>query len=165
MFYDFAKNYRDKNPSNYRDFKLHLVSIGEDYISQQIRWIGDSLLKDHVAYYPSLPKNEAMSVTAACNAVICCSLNETFGLYIAEGMFMGHVVLRNNSAGMDEQLRDGENGYFIDHTDIKQFSKVIEKLLNKKTSDQDLQNMGAASQKLIASFANSSYLSQISGDV
>ncbi|HSX45310.1 MAG TPA: glycosyltransferase [Candidatus Saccharimonadales bacterium] len=161
-FYDFYQKYYQKDKSAYRNFKLHLVSIGQDYISQQIHWVGDSLLKNHIVYYPSIPKDEAMMVTAKCNAVICCSLNETFGLYIAEGMFMGHVVLRNNSSGMEEQLIDGENGYFIDHTNINQFASIIEKLLNKKaSSNQDLQHMGQASQKIIAPFGSSKYLLQI----
>lgn len=159
-FYRFLKDHFEASPSSYRPFKLHLVAIGDDYLSQQIKWISQSVLQKHVVLYPSLPKNKALEVTAGCNAVICCSLNETFGLYVAEGMQMGHIVLRNNSAGMDEQLRDGKNGYFIDHTDIEKFTKVIEKILNKKkTSNKDLQKMGITSQKMIRAYGENSYLS------
>ncbi len=161
-FQSFLHEYYDKNPSQYRDFTLHLVAIGKDYVSQQIGWVAESLMKDHVVLHPSLSKDQALAVTAGCNVVICCSLNETFGLYIAEGMFMGHVVLRNNSAGIDEQLQDGVNGYFIDHTNIKQFAGIIEKLLNKKTtSDTTLAAMGQASQEIIAAYSEHTYLSQI----
>ena len=90
--------------------------------------------------------NKNLEITSECNAVICCSLNETFGLSVAEGMFMGHVVLRNNAAGVDEQLKENVNGYLIDHTDVAQFAGQIAKVLNKNTlSDSDLQKMGAAS--------------------
>lgn len=158
-FYSFIKNYYEKAPEKYRNFTLHLVSIGEDYVSQQIRWAGESLLKGHVEIYPSLPFEEVLEVTRRCNAVICCSLNETFGLYVAEGMFMGHIVLRNDSAGIDEQLKEGVNGYFIDSTKVDQFAKAIEKLLNKQTaSDKALQKMGQASQKIIAPYAHHTYL-------
>jgi glycosyltransferase involved in cell wall biosynthesis len=161
-FYCFVKKYRDNNPNNYRNFRLHLVAIGDDYLSQQIKWISESLMPDVVTLYPSLPKDEALKVSARCNAVICCSLNETFGLYIAEGMFMGHVVVRNNSSGVDEQLKDGVNGYFVDHTDIEEFASVLEKLLNKKTtSDSDLQKMGRASQDIINTYSQYSYIDQI----
>ena len=161
-FYSFTKNYYEKSPKDYRNFKLHLVAIGEDYLSQQIKWIGDSLLAKHIAIYPSLPKSEALDITAKCNAVVCCSLNETFGLYVAEGMLMGHIVLRNNSAGIDEQLKDGVNGYFIDHTDIEKFAAILEKLLNKKTiSNAQLQKMGVASQEIIAQYSQNNYLEQI----
>lgn len=161
-FHSFKTSYYDKNPVAYRDFKLHLVAIGNDYVSQQIKWISGSLLADNVMVHSSLPKDDAMKVSDSCNAVICCSLNETFALYVAEGMLMGHLVLRNNSAGMDEQLKEGKNGYFIDHTNIQQFASVLEKLLNKKTtSDADLQKMGASSQNIIADYTKHTYLSQI----
>lgn len=160
-FYSFLTNHYIKDPASYRNFKLHLVAIGDDYISRQIRWTGDSLLREHVVYYPTLSKDKHLSVSLKCNAVICCSLNETFGLYVAEGMFMGHVVLRNNSAGIDEQLEEGVNGFFIDHTDIKQFASVIEKILNKKLSDEELQAMGKASQEIIRNYSDNSYLNQI----
>ncbi len=158
----FVSDYYEKQPMQYRDFRLHLVSINDDYISQQVRWVSESLLGKRVVIYPSMSKEKALLVTAKCNAVICCSLNETFGLYVAEGMFMGHVVLRNNSAGVDEQLEVGVNGYFIDHTDIKQFAATIEKILNKSSlSDEKLQAMGLASQKMIGSYSRNTYLQQL----
>jgi len=160
-FYYFIKNYYEKDPDQYRDFKLHLVAIGKDYISQQIEWVGSSLLANRVVFYPSMPKEKALAITAKCNAVICCSLNETFGLYVAEAMVMGHVVLRNNCAGVDEQLENGVNGYLVDHTDIKQFAGVIEKVLNKSTSNTRLQTMGKASQEIITEYTKNSYVSQI----
>jgi len=158
----FFEHYFSKSPASYRDFGLHLISIGSDYISQQIKWVGDSLLKDRVTFYPSMPRDNALKATYDCNAVICCSLNETFALYVAEGMLMGHVVLRNNSAGVDEQLQEGKNGYFIDHTDVIQFARVLEKLLNKKTSSEaSLQKMGKLSQKMISDYGKNTYISTI----
>jgi glycosyltransferase involved in cell wall biosynthesis len=158
-FYEYLEKYYNKNPKKYRDFTFHLVSIGDDYYSKQIEWMGSSLLKKHVKFYPNMPYKEVLKITQKCNAVICCSLNETFALYVAEGMYMGHIVLRNNSAGMDEQLVDGKNGYYIDHTDINQFASRIEKILNKKTnSNTDLQNMGKTSQKLIEPYSKNTYL-------
>ena len=162
-FYDFIKNYEEKSPDSYRQFKLHLVAINkEDYVSQQIRWISESLMGDRVVLYESLPKDDALAVTAMCNAVICCSLNETFGLYVAEGMLMGHIVLRNNSAGVDEQLVNGKNGLLIDHTDIQSFAEVIESLLNKvKYSNKKLLDMGKSSQQIISKYRGIDYIDQI----
>lgn len=160
--HDFLTRYRAKNPKLYRNFNLHLLSIGDDYISQQIGWIGTSLLGDRIKILPPAPHHESLEITATCNAVICCSLNETFGLYVAEAMFAGHIVLRNNSAGVDEQLKEGVNGFFIDHTDIHQFADVIETILNKdKNSDEQLQAMGAASQEIISHYAENTYLDKI----
>lgn len=158
----FHEHYYTKSPEQYRDFKLDLISIKDDYISQQIKWMGKSLLGNKVKYYPSMPRKEALKLMSNSNAVICCSLNETFALYVAEGMLMGHIVLRNNSAGMQEQLKAGVNGFFIDHTDVKQFGKVIEKLLNKdKSSNHKLQKMGLESQKMMIDYTDNSYIETI----
>lgn len=163
-FHEFLRTSYDKSPENYRDFRVHFVSIGDDYISQQVRSIGDTILGKRLKLYPSVPKKEVLVIYQKCNAVLCCSLNETFGLYVAEGMFMGHVVLRNNCAGVDEQLQAGVNGYLVDSENFKQFADVIEKVLNKKTSsNQALQKMGQASQEIIAKYDDPSYVDQILG--
>lgn len=157
-FQRFKLKYFDHNPELYRDFSLSLVSIRDDYISSQIKSIGKSVLGKRLVIYPPLPMSDALDITSRCNAVMCCSLNETFGLYIAEGMLMGHVVFRNDSAGIDEQLKDGFNGYYIDSENIEQISDQIEKALNKnKTSDKDLYKMGQNSIKMMEPYLKNSY--------
>lgn len=160
-FYHFLKEYADKAPEKYRAFSLHLVAINHDYVSNQVRWTAQSLLGERVKIYESLPKAKALKITSECNAVVCCSLNETFGLYIAEGMLMGHIVLRNSSAGVDEQLIDGKNGYLIDHTDIRQFASRIEKVLNKDFSNKELLKMSKESQEIMKKYQAYKYIEQI----
>ncbi len=163
-FQRFLLTHQAKNPKNYRDFSVHFVGVNEDYISQQIKSVGHAILGKRLHVHPSIPKDEALEVTAACNAVICCSLNETFALYVAEGMAMGHVVLRNNSAGVDEQLKEDVNGYFVDSENINQFADVIEKLLSKGTPDKQLMQMGLESQRMAEKFLTQNYSDHISLD-
>ena len=157
-FYSFMQEHYQKSPDKYRDFSLTLVSIANDYVSQQIKIIG-KLLGKKLKIFPSMPYAESLEITSKCNAVICCSLNETFALYVAEGMYMGHVLLRNDSAGMEEQLKDGVNGFYVETGDIKQFVSTIDKMLDKKISNEKLQKMGRASQEIIKPYATNSYLS------
>ncbi|MEY2468350.1 MAG: hypothetical protein QOF21_1048, partial [Actinomycetota bacterium] len=82
----FDSRYRSANPQQYRDFSLTLVAVGDDYVARQLKAIGESLLGERFVALPSLPRAEALAVTRRCNANICCSLNESFGLYVAEGM-------------------------------------------------------------------------------
>tara|TARA_Y100000114_G_scaffold39339_1_gene35009 strand:- start:5467 stop:7998 length:2532 start_codon:yes stop_codon:yes gene_type:complete len=159
-FSKFYNKYYIANPKNYRDFELHLIAIGEkgdDYISTQIRAIGDGLLGNHITYYPKVSKNRALEISHNCNITVCCSLNETFALFVAEGMLMGHPLLRNKSSGIDEQLEDGINGYVIDEQNIDDFAKKIEQLLNKKTSNADLAKMSVSSQKIAEKFIDLDY--------
>ena len=95
--------------------------------------------------------DEAFKITRECNAVICCSFNETFNLSVAEGMTVGHVVLRNDSGGMSEQLDDGVNGYEDREPGRAQFAGAIERVLNKaSTQDRSFRLMGRASQERVA---------------
>ena len=150
-FHEFLRTYHAQNPSNYRKFTLTFVGMTDDYVSSQIVSVGKSILGDSFRAIGEVTFDEAFKITRECNAVICCSFNETFNLSVAEGMTVGHVVLRNDSGGMTEQLDDGVNGLRIDSRDVRQFAGAIERVLNK-TSTQDLvlQMMGRASQERVA---------------
>ncbi len=151
------------NPKKYRDFSLTLVSVGEnDYVSKQVRYIGNSSLGKRIHIFKNMDRLNALEVASKNNVVICSSLHETYALYVAECMLMGHVILRSSVGGVDEQLREGKNGYLIDVTDIKQFANIIEKILNKdKTSNAKLVTMSEKSREIAKNFDSSSYLEQI----
>ena len=71
---------------------------------------------------------------------------------------MGHVVLRNDAPGVDQQLVDGVNGLRVDNRDVEQFIRVIERLLNlAKTTNADLQAMGRSSQIMAGASFDRSY--------
>ena len=72
------------------------------------------MLGDRLRTMPKVARDEVFAIGRECNVVVCSSLNETFALYVAEGMAMGHVVLRNETGGMEEELQPGVNGYRID---------------------------------------------------
>lgn len=160
-FSKYITDYYNKNPKEYRDFDLHLISIGDDYVSKQIKSIGDGLLNGRVRYYPKVPKEEAMAITAGCNVTVCSSLNETFALFVAEGMMMGHVLLRNTSSGKEEQIVNGKNGYIIDSDDIDKFARTIAKLSSKKLTNTELLAMSRASQKMAHKFVDADYFEQL----
>ena len=77
-------------------------------------------------------------------------------------MYMGCLVLRNNSAGVDEQIIDGRNGFKLSMFDTNQIARMIEKTLNKnKTPNKTLLAMGKKSQEMISQYSDHSYLEQI----
>lgn len=159
---DYLADPSISNPSAYRGIHLHLVAVGEtDYISQQIRWIASSALKSYVTIHDTLPHQKALAIARDCNVTLCCSLNETFGIYVAEGMAMGHIILRNKTAGVDEQLIDGENGLLIDSSNIKDISRAFSVLTNKQTSATKLAQMSVRSQQIIKPYLHVNYRLQI----
>ncbi len=164
-FHRFMRVFYDERPSDYRDFSLTLLSLGDDYMSMHSRLIGTSVLGDRLRAVERVPHDEALAIGAACNAVICCSMNEAFPLYVAEGMAMGHVLFRNDVGGVDEQLAPGVNGFRIDSDDIVQFASEIEQALNRtKTTDAELHAMGSASQAMILPYRRSEYRANLMHD-
>ena len=150
-FHEFMKAHYEPDPDTYRPFTLTLVGMTDDYISQQIRSIGSTVLGERLKTVSSVPHDKALEITRDCNAVICCSFHETFPLYVVEGMCSGHIVLRTDAGGMEEQLDDGVNGFRIDSKNVRQFAGVLERVLNKKTMlDSRLQTMGRSSQERVA---------------
>jgi len=163
-FYKFLVDYYRGHESQYRNFKLRLIGLGKDYLSRQMEAVGQEVLGEHFEYSDTVSRDEALASMAHCNAVICCSLMEAFGLYVAEGMYMGHVVLRNDCSGVDEQLRPGVNGYLLKDGDLQQFADVIERMLNRsKTTNEQLRQMGQASQEMVANYARNNYYDKLMG--
>ena len=157
-FHEFMKTYYERDPETYRNFTLTFVGLGDDYISEQLRSIGTAVLGQRFRVVPAVSHAESLKIARACNTVISCSFNEALPLNVLEGMRMGHVVLRNDAGGMDEQLDEAVNGYRIDSGDIKQFAAVLDRVLNRRTtSDSRLQAMGRASQEMVAGLRVSSY--------
>jgi glycosyltransferase involved in cell wall biosynthesis len=146
----------------YRPYTISLLAMGDDYISQQLESIGVAFFGNAFHVFNKMPREKALAITSTCNVTVCSSLNETFALFVAEGMAMGHPILRNKSSGWHEQIKDGENGYLFDDLKLASLAAKIELLLNKETlSDTGLARMGKRSQEIAASFATSDYYNQI----
>jgi glycosyltransferase involved in cell wall biosynthesis len=158
-FHEFLKSYYEQSPEAYRQFTLTLVGMTDDFIGKQIRTIGSSVLGDRLEIVPSVSHKRALDITRGCNAVICCSFNEALPLYVIEGMAMGHIVLRNDVGGMEEQLDEAVNGFRIDSRDVRQVASVLKAVLNRQAMpDVRLQAMGRASQEMIAGLRIGSYV-------
>ena len=161
-FSEFLQTAYLSKASAYRDFSVTLLSLGDDYVSRQIRTIGRTTLGDRLKTYAAMSHAEALDLVRECTVTLCCSFEEAFPVSVAEGMAMGHVLLRNDVGGFEEQLAAGVNGYYIDGTDIAQFAHTLEEILNKKkTPDDKLHAMGLASQERIAPYRNNTYASRL----
>ena len=149
-----------ENTDEYREFDLTFVGIEDDYVSQQVVLIGNAVLGERLRLFPSVDHKRALELTREANVVICCSMSEACPLVVLEGMMMGHVVVRNECGGLEEQLQDGVNGFLIAGDDsIEAFAAVLEKVLSRsQTSEERLHEMGRASQDLSSPFSRRSYV-------
>ncbi len=158
-FIEFKKRYYDIHPTEYRDFSLVYIGISDDFLSRQILKHSKKGLGDRFIEYGRVSHDECLEIVRnKANMTICYSLRECLPLFVFEGMTAGHPILRNDSSGIDEQLIDGVNGYYLDSSDFNQIVLTIEKVLNKaKTSNVLLAKMSKASYDIGVQQEKNSY--------
>ncbi|MBC8526432.1 MAG: glycosyltransferase [Candidatus Cloacimonetes bacterium] len=65
------------------------------------------------------------------------SIREGFCLAVTEALWKKKPVVASNVGGIPAQIKDGENGFLLEHTDIKGFAdKIIRILQNPKLSTE-----------------------------
>lgn len=157
VYYEYLK----KHPSRYRSFAVYFTTIDADWISQIIIILAKSMPEVEFSLHPTTTFREAQHLQKLCNVTVCTSLNESFCLYVAEGMTMGHVLLRNNTADYKRQIKDGVNGFLFEKHDFNALVEKIELMLNvRKTSNEALCQMSKESTRIIAPFTTRNYLGQ-----
>lgn len=151
---------RDRRKS-YRNYRVTMLALGKDYISRQLVSTGKAFLGDRFVHHSVTTRVKALEITKTCNVTVCSSLNESFALFVAEGMAMGHPIIRNHSSGWHEQIPNEKNGFLFDNEDLVSLAKSLEKILDKELSNEKLLDMSKASQQIAAHFAANNYYSQI----
>ena len=157
-FIEFKNRYFDKNPDLYRNFNLIYVGLDKDFSSKQILKHAKNGLGNHFKSYGKVSHEKSLELMKDANITICYSLMEALPLFVFEGMLAGHPILRNDSSGMEEQLENGKNGFYLDTDDFSQIVATIEKVANrKKTSNETLERMSARSYDIAKNQESNSY--------
>ena len=160
-FVEFYNNYFKKDPAKYRDFELVLIGLDKDFLSMQLRAHAIAL-EGRISLYGKVSYEEDLDIVSKGNMTICYSLGECLPLFVFEGMIAGHPILRNDSSGMEEQLVNGENGYFLRSDSIASVVDTLEEVLNKKkTPNEKLAKMSTESYRIAKIQETNSYLKQI----
>jgi Glycosyl transferases group 1 len=147
----------------YRPFELQFNGIEEGTINaRHLVECGEAVLGARFKHSRRLALSDSFSRTQACQVVICYSVTECFSLAVMESMAMGQVVLRNGCSGIDEQLAEGENGFYVQSGNLHQFADVLERILDpSQLSNEDLWRMGVKSQEMAQAFAQLDYYERI----
>jgi glycosyltransferase involved in cell wall biosynthesis len=168
-FLDFYHNYYKRAPERYRNFRIEFIGAYEKsdlepqaaYHVKNIKKQFDLSalgLNEHFSMTAGLPHDEAIERIEAANVTICYSLFEALGIFVYEGMATGHPIIRNESAGQEEQLVDGHNGFAVSSKDFAGLVDVIEKMLNKqKTTNEELVAMSKLSTEIAKKATESHY--------
>jgi glycosyltransferase involved in cell wall biosynthesis len=147
-----------KPEESYRNIKLILVGVGNDMIGQEVsRMCEELLIPGTFELHSNLKQSEVLSELSRSNVVVSLSDNESFGLYLAEAMSAGAIVLRTPVSGHHEQVVHGTNGFLI-HGGIEDLASRILMLSDPETtSDSSFQGMMKYSMNLIDPFTKETY--------
>jgi glycosyltransferase involved in cell wall biosynthesis len=158
-FLDFYDNYFRKYPKKYRDFSLKFVGVdGDNYAIKQLK-LSAKGLGDRVSIMGGVPHEKSLEYDQESNITICYSIHEALPVYVYEGMAFGHPIIRNESAGQEEQLREGKNGIEVRSDDFNGLVHAIERILNlDKTSNKSLASMSAESVKIARAAAKRKFI-------
>lgn len=168
-FLDFYHNYYQKNPDNYRDFKIKFIGaydksdLAENapYHIQNIKkQFEDSAkeLGDKFEITSSLSHDEALDNILGSQSTICYSMYEALPIFVYEGMAMGHPIIRNDCSGAEEQIFEGENGFKVFENKYSSLPNAIEEMLNKKkVSNEELSEMSRKSNEIARAATKNKY--------
>lgn len=102
----------------------------------EMKEISDTFTQGHrVIYQPHVPNEEALYYYRLLNAFILPSTTEGLSQALLECMSMGVPSIATNASGNNEMIRNGENGFLFEDTDVETLAKHIETLLR----DENLQ--------------------------
>jgi glycosyltransferase involved in cell wall biosynthesis len=148
---------RSNSPGD-RRINLKLIGIGDDLIGSEVRRLATELIpEENLEIFGRMPKNQVLELLSQCNTVVSVADNESFGLYLAEAMTGGAVVLRTRISGFEEQVIENVNGFGLSNP-IFDLSKRLSDLANHQiTSDKHLFEMLLSSMEISQKFVNSNY--------
>jgi glycosyltransferase involved in cell wall biosynthesis len=149
-------------PGN-RPINLKLIGVGDDLIGSEVRRLAKELVpEENLEIFGRMPKSHVLELLSQCNTVVSLADNESFGLYLAEAMTGGAVVLRTRISGFEEQVIENVNGFGLSNP-IYDLSKRLSELASyQETSDENLYNMLLSSMEIAQKFVDSNYKAVLS---
>jgi trehalose synthase len=105
-----------------------------------------------------IDENAAMvnSLQRHATVVVQKSLEEGFGLTVAEGMWKGRAVVASNVGGIADQIAPGTGVLLEDPTDLSAFAQAVASLLERP---DELSHLGArARQHVLDGFVGDAHL-------
>lgn len=157
-FIEFKKRYFDASPDEYRNFSLTYIGMGGDFLSRQLLKHTKAGLGSHFKYFGKISHDACLEQDLEANVTVCYSMRECLPMFVYEGMIAGHPLLRNDSSGLEEQLVDGKNGFYLDSEDFEQVIQSIEAICNKsQTSNEALADMSRQSYDIVSKLQDAKY--------
>ena len=116
--------------SNFPGAKMHLIGNGFGLGGPAHQFARENGIEDHFVYHGRLTNREAIAILASADVMVHPSLEESFGMTIAESMIVGvPIVAGRDSGAVPLMLKGGAYGTLVDVRDPDQISAAITSVL------------------------------------
>lgn len=128
--------------------KLSYLVIGSGPEEKNLRRLTKKLqLEKHVKFLGRLPHEEVLKYMSEADIFSLPSWREGFGVVYLEAMAFGKPVIACRGEGIEDVIKDGENGILVEPQDLESLIRAIEFLIN---NPQEAQAMGKrAAEKVL----------------
>lgn len=125
-----------------RPFRFVVCGDGPDIESCQ-KMVNDLGMTDKVKFVGWTGRKETSKYLAGTGVLLVPSMGpESFGLVGLEAMNYGKPVVAFNSGGINEWLRNGENGYLIDRGNVNEMTRAVSTLIYSSKMRKDCGSRG-----------------------
>lgn len=116
---------------------FRLLIIGDGTQREKIEEMVWGLdLEDEISFLGTLQQDEITNYYRACNAFVFASKSETQGIVILEAMAAGLPVVAIKASGVEDIVRNGENGFMTEESIDEWVAKICLILINQQLRDK-----------------------------
>lgn len=124
-----------------------LVERDKKYLKRMKHLIAQYNLTDYVKFIGHVEYETLGSIYSRCDIFVLPSLDEGFGLVVAEALSFGKPVVGTNVGGIPTQIVDGWNGFLVEPANSSQLAEKLKYLL---TNETECLRMGKNGKFLVA---------------
>lgn len=128
----------------YPNIKYYIAGDGEEEKNLK-KLVNDLSLSENVVFLGRLPHAEAIKFMAKCNIFSLPSWQEGFGIVYIEAMNNGVPVIGVKGQGIEDVIRDKENGFLVEPHSVEDLVRTIEDILNNKEKATEVGEEGRKS--------------------
>lgn len=140
--FDFLAQVAEKLAADGLPFKLLIVGGNRNpAVEAEVHELFDNVI-DHVVFTGFLSGVDLARAYASGDVFLHCSITETFGLVVLEGMASGLPVIARDLGGPSEIVRDQNTGYLVPPNDLELFTTLVHRV-SRDTTHRAIQAVAA----------------------
>lgn len=126
----------------YQDAHLYIVGVGAE--EENLRYLCKKLeIENKVTFTGQISNDEVLSLMNIADFFIMPSVEEGFGIVYIEAMSQRCLTIGSKGEGIEDFIRNGENGFLVSPNDYLEIFKIIDSCLEDRIDTMKIVERGA----------------------